>query len=53
MQTTVKSRNKDELIKGIETFWVIVTQEKWCRYIDHLQKVIPKVLEVNGEATGY
>lgn len=24
-----------------------------CRYIRHLSKVIPKVLEVNGEPTGY
>ena len=24
-----------------------------CRYIRHLVKVIPKVIEVNGEPTGY
>ena len=53
IRTTVKPQNKDELMRGIETFWGTVTQEKCCRYIDHLQKVIPKVLEVNGEATGY
>jgi len=53
MRTTVKPHNKEELIQGIQTFWATVTVEKYCKYIDHLQKVIPKVLEVNGEATGY
>ena len=51
IRTTVKPQNKDELMRGIETFWGTVTQEKCCRYIDYLQ-VIPKILEVNGEATG-
>ena len=49
----MKPQNKDELMREIKTFWGTVTQEKYCRYIGHLQKVIPKVLEVNGEATGY
>ena len=34
-------------------FWAKVTPEKCYKYIDHLKKVIPKVLEVIGEATGY
>ena len=53
IRTTVKPRNKEELIQGIQTFWATVTPEKCCRYINHLKKVIPKVLEVHGEATGY
>ena len=27
--------------------------EKCCRYIDQLKKVIPKIIEVNEEATGF
>ena len=50
MWTTVKPHNKEELIQGIKTFWATVTV---CKYIDHLLKVIPKLLEVNGEAAGY
>ena len=30
-----------------------MTREKCCRYIEHLKKVMPKVVDVNREATGY
>ena len=53
IRTTVKPHTKEELIQGIQSFWATVTPEKCCRYINHLRKVIPKVLEVNGEAKGY
>ena len=53
IRTVVKPQNKDNLIQGIRMFWAKVTPKKCCRYIDHLKKVIPKVLEVIGEATGY
>ena len=53
IRTSAKPRNKDELLDAIKTFWATVTPEKCSRYINHLRKVIPKVLEVNGEATGY
>ena len=33
--------------------WSNVTMEKCCRYIDQLNKVIPKIIEVNEEATGF
>ena len=49
----MKPQNKDNLIQGICMFWAKVTPEKCCRYIDHLKRVIPNVLEVNGEAPGY
>ena len=49
----VKPKTKQELITGIESFWETVTQEKCIRYIRHLRKVIPKIIDVNGEATGY
>jgi len=53
IRTTVKPRNKEELFQGIKTFWGTVAPEKCSKYINHLRKVIPRVLEVNGEATGY
>ena len=51
--TTVKPCSKEELVQGIKTFWATVTPAKCCRYIDHLNKIIPNVMQVNGEATGY
>ena len=53
IRNTAKPRTKEELLQGIKAFWKTVTAEKCRRYIDHLRKVIPKVLEVKGEATGY
>jgi len=49
----VKPIVKDELVKGIIDFWKTVDQRKCTKYIDHLKKVIPRVIEVNGNATGY
>ena len=49
----VKPKKKQELITGIESFWVTVTKEKRIKYIRHLRKVIPKIINVNAAATGY
>ena len=49
----VKPTTKLELITGINAFWATVDESKCCRYINHLNKVIPKVIETNGDATGY
>jgi len=46
-------RTKDELIKGIEEFWGLVFSEKCRMYIRNLHKVIPRIIEVGGAATGY
>ena len=44
----------NELINGIKTFWgTRVTTAKCNRYIDHLKKVAPKVIERGGCASGY
>lgn len=43
-----KPTTKDQLIQGIQRFWETVTQEK-CIH----NKVIPKVIENSGNATGY
>lgn len=53
LRREVKPRNKDELIEGIQSFWEDVDVFKCRRYIDHLKKVLPRVIEVNGEPTGY
>ena len=49
----VKPHTKDELISGIKEFWETVTDEKCRKYIRHLQKVMPKIIELKGAATGY
>ena len=53
MRREVKPRNKLELVQGIIRFWRTVDEHKCCRYINHLKKVLPKVIEVHGEPTGY
>ncbi len=49
----VKPKTKQELIDGIQAFWSNVSQAKCAKYIRHLRKVIPKVIELEGAATGY
>ena len=49
----VKPKTKDELINGICEFWDTVDVHKCTKYIGHLRKVIPKVIEMEGAATGY
>ena len=40
-------------MEGIEKFWKTVTVNKYIKYIRHLRKVVPRIIELNGEATGY
>jgi len=49
----IKHTNKSELIDGISQFWLTMDVHKYLRYIGHLQKVIPRVLQVNGNATSH
>ncbi|CAH1264495.1 Hypp3001 [Branchiostoma lanceolatum] len=53
LRKTVKPRNQAELVNGILQFWKGVDEEKCQRYIGHLHKVIPKVIEMNGGASGF
>ena len=53
LQTRVKPRTKEELVIGISGFWANVTPEKCRRYIDHIQRVLPVVVERNGRASGF
>lgn len=49
----IKPKNKQELVDGIVRFWTTVDVPKCQRYINHLRKVLPRVIEVQGEPTGY
>ena len=53
LRNSYKPKNLDELKLGIQQFWMTMTPEVCKKYIQHLQKVIPKVVELNGEPSGY
>jgi len=53
LRREIKPTIKQELIDGITTFWATVDVHKCCKYIGHLRKVIPRVIEMGGDATGY
>ena len=43
----------EDLIRGIKAFWKSMTPDVCKRYIGHIQKVMPKVVEMDGAASGY
>ena len=49
----VKPTIRQELIDGITRLWATVTAEKCTKYIHHLRKVLPKVIDLDGTATGF
>ncbi len=53
LRREVKPKVKQELIDGIQAFWSTVDITKCRKYIGHLKKVIPRVIEYNGRPTGY
>lgn len=53
LRARVKPRNQAELVAGIEGFWNTVTPNKCRKYIRHIYKVIPRVIELKGDASGY
>lgn len=53
LRREVKPKRNEELITGLEQFWDTVDIAKCQKYINHLRKVIPKVIEENGGPTGY
>ena len=53
LRREIKPKSKDELVDGIVQFWGSVSGEKCRKYIRHLHKVIPRVIELGGAATGY
>ena len=48
-----KPKNMESLVTGIKAFWKSITPGVCKKYIGHLQKVMPKVVEVEGAASGY
>lgn len=49
-----KPSTKEQLEDAILTFWrERVTVDKCVRYINHIHKVLPKVVECEGKATGF
>ena len=53
MRREVKPRNKSELVDGTLYFCQNMDKAKCQKYIRHLRKVLPKIIELNGAATGY
>ena len=54
LRTIEKPSTKDELLSGITRFWQErMTAEKCTKYIEHLQKVVPLVVEREGRASGH
>ena len=48
-----KPTNTQSLQEGIKKFRISMTPEVCRHYIDHQQNVIPKVVQVDGVASGY
>ena len=53
LRNIYKPHNLEQLKAGIERFWLSLTPQVCRRYINHLHKVIPKIVEVGGEPSGY
>ena len=53
LRNQYKPKNLDELKQGIQEFWITLTPEVCQKYIKHLDKVILKIVEINGEPSGY
>ena len=53
IRKTVKPSKKEELIKGIKDFWQTVSVAKCNKYVDHIFKVLPIVVERDGRASGH
>lgn len=49
----IKPRTQQELINGIKQFWEALTPNDCNKYIDHLFKVVPAVIEEEGAASGF
>ena len=48
-----KPKGLEDLKKGIREFWKTLTPSVCTRYINHLHRVIPKVIEENGGPSGF
>ena len=53
LRSLYKPTNLEELLNGIEEFWQTLIPDVCKKYISHLQKVMPKVVQVDGNPSGY
>ena len=53
LRNEYKPKNLSELKAGIKAFWATLTPEICKKYVNHLKKVIPKVIEVAGGPSEY
>ena len=53
LRSIVTPKIREELVKGIENFWVELTAEKRVRYIKHLKEVVPATVDRHGKACRY
>ena len=53
LRTHAKPKNTDELRAGIKALWKTLTPSVCKRYIGHLRRVIPKVIQVDGAPCGF
>ena len=47
-----KPKNFESLQMGINEFWMSMTPDVCCRYVSHLYKVMPKVIQVQASCFG-
>ena len=53
LRNTYKPRNLEQLKNGIKQFWATLTPDVCKRYIHHLDKVIPAVIQKEGNPSGF
>ena len=53
LRRNIKPKNKEELINGINAFWKSFNRERCSKYIDHIQKVLPIILNNGGHPSGH
>lgn len=53
LRNTYKPRNLEQLKNGIKQFWATLTPDVCQQYIRHLDKVIPVVIQKEGNPSGY
>ena len=52
--TEIQPQNLKELVNGVKFFWKTKVNVSYCNSkINHLEKVITKVISVTGRASGY
>jgi len=53
LRNFAKPKDLQELKQGIKDFWHTLTPEVCRKYISHVKKVIPKIIQEEGGPSGY